>query len=144
MRSGFILIVTTALLVFLFGYTAVSKLLSFDQFKNTLSRSPWIKSFASLVAYGLSVSELIVSVLLLMPATRYSGLRLSLVLLCLMTIYIVAMVLTSSHLPCACGGVISQLGWKGHIVFNSFFIFINVIALIIYKRQEVSRKPEIE
>jgi hypothetical protein len=39
------------------------------------------------------------------------------------------MILSFAKLPCQCGGVISKMSWKEHVVFNAFFIVVNGLAL---------------
>jgi putative oxidoreductase len=37
-------------------------------------------------------------------------------------------------LPCSCGGVISSMSWKQHLVFNVHCIAINIVAINLFKR----------
>jgi hypothetical protein len=46
-------------------------------------------------------------------------------------IYIIAIILTNDQLPCSCGGVLEELSWSQHIVFNSIFILLGITAIII-------------
>jgi hypothetical protein len=112
-------------LVFLFVYTAASKLLAFDRFRLALWQSPFIGRFSGLIAYALPAAELTIAILIIIPSTKRIGLLVSLWLLIVMTLYLIAMILFAGNLPCACGGVIEKLGWKGHIVFNIIFIMLN-------------------
>jgi hypothetical protein len=132
------LVISQSLLVFLFAYTSISKLLSFRIFRNALSHSPVIGTYASLVGYALPALELFVAVLLLLPSAKRMALYISFVLLMIMTVYLGVLVLLTPHLPCACGGVISQLSWKQHIVLNCFFLLLN--AFLIIKNQQQSRE----
>jgi hypothetical protein len=115
---------SATLLIFLFSYTAISKLLQLTIFRVTLAQSPFLKEFAGFVAVALPVAELCVVVLLLFPATRGRGLQFSFLLLTVLTIYLVCMVLFSPDLPCACGGVLKHMNWNEHIVFNLFFTLL--------------------
>jgi hypothetical protein len=38
-------------------------------------------------------------------------------------------------LPCSCGGAISRMGWREHIVFNVVFVGLTVLAI----RREAGR-----
>jgi hypothetical protein len=42
----------------------------------------------------------------------------------LFTAYLIIMLKFSYHIPCSCGGVLQNLSWNDHIVFNTFFIVI--------------------
>ena len=117
------------LLIFLFVYTAISKVLAFGQFRFVLSTAPLIKNYAKLFAALIPSIELIIVVLLLMPGRQKVGLMAAVSLLCLFTGYLIFMVFTEPHLPCSCGGVIQQLSWKQHIAFNLFFIALGITGI---------------
>ena len=66
--------------------------------------------------------------------TRLIGLYLSVTLLTLFSGYVLIVLLGAfGRIPCACGGVIELLGWKGHLVFNLFFLLINIQAIRLHK-----------
>ena len=120
--------VGTLLLILLWGYAAMSKILEFQKFTVQLSKSPMLNSFASFIAVAVPASELIIAVALINKKSRLLGLSASVFLLVLFTAYITAMLTFSRNIPCSCGGIIGMLGWKGHIVFNLVFIVIGVTA----------------
>jgi hypothetical protein len=126
-------IVTTelisSLLIFLFGYTAISKLLSIHRFEAVLEQSPLISSGAALLAWQIPLAELGIVLLLIFSSTRKMGLWVSAILLSFFTIYLFYMVLFSPHLPCSCGGVISSMSWPVHIGFNVVCIAITVAGI---------------
>ena len=109
------------LLVFLFVYAAFSKLFNYTDFKNQLSKSPLIHSLYEPVSIILPLTEIVTAVLLCIESTRKTGLVLSFILMTLFTLYIIYMLLFEKHLPCSCGGVLKQMTWKQHLVFNIFF-----------------------
>lgn len=117
------------LLIFLFAYTGSSKLLDSKGFAAVLSKIPLIGRGAGIVAILLPLAELLIVLLLLFEKTRLTGLYASLALLLLFTVYLVYMVLAVPHLPCSCGGVISSMSWKQHVVFNVVFIVLTVIGI---------------
>jgi hypothetical protein len=117
------------LLIFLFAYTGSSKLLDSKGFAAVLSTIPLIGRGAGIVAILLPLAELLIVLLLLFEKTRLTGLYASLALLLLFTVYLVYMVLAVPHLPCSCGGVISSMSWKQHVVFNVVFIVLTVIGI---------------
>jgi putative oxidoreductase len=49
----------------------------------------------------------------------------------LFTFYILYMLLFEKHLPCSCGGVLKEMTWKQHLVFNLFFTAIAFTGLKI-------------
>jgi hypothetical protein len=119
----------TSLLILLFAYTAISKLLGYRAFARVLSESPLIHNGADNIAWLLPAAELIVVLLLFFEATRKIGLYASLFLLVMFTLYLLYMVLFADHLPCSCGGVLNKMSWKQHIFFNLSFIGINLIGI---------------
>lgn len=123
--------VISCLLIFLFIYASVSKLKAYKVFEVQLSKSPFITSFAGILTWALPTIELITAVFLGFRALRLCGLYLSLFLMTLFTAYLVAMLNFSYYIPCSCGGVLSGLTWKQHIVFNLFFLLICIIGIII-------------
>jgi hypothetical protein len=117
-------------LVFLFVYTATSKLLKHDVFQVQLDRFPWIKHMALFLAWAVPLTELIVAALLLSTRVRKIGFMLSLALMVTFTLYLALMLGTEKHLPCSCGGVISAMTWKQHLVFNIVFTGIALSGLV--------------
>ncbi len=119
----------SSLLIFLFGYTAISKLLSIHRFEAVLGQSPLISSGAPLLAWQVPLAELCMVGLLIFHSTRKIGLWASLVLLSLFTVYLGYMLFFTSNMPCSCGGVISFMSWKGHVLFNLFFIGLTSVGI---------------
>ncbi|TKC07501.1 MauE/DoxX family redox-associated membrane protein [Pedobacter frigoris] len=124
----------TYLFVLLFVYTAGGKLITIETFKDVLTKYPLISDYNTIIAYLVPITELLVSALLIIPATKKYGIMASLGLMTLFIIYIIYMFLFKQELPCSCGGIISKLSWKQHIWFNSIFLFLSIFGLIIYKK----------
>jgi hypothetical protein len=121
--------IIAALYIFLFVYTAVSKLITHDQFAAVLSASPLLGSVSVLISWMIPLIELLIAVLLFFPTSRRLGLKMSLYLMLAFTIYIAYMIAFTPKLPCACGGVISSLSWTGHLLFNLLFILLAFLGL---------------
>lgn len=126
--------IISALLLVLFMYTSVSKLTGYQVFKDVLTASPLLKSYAGIIAWLLPLTEIAIVVLLFIPRYRIRGLIASVILITLFTIYLVYMIAFTPNLPCSCGGVIRLLTWPQHIVFNLFFIFLSFTGIILYRR----------
>lgn len=127
--------IIAALLVFLFIYTGISKLIDYTTFRQQLGQSPFITFYAPVIAWALPVGELVIAVLLLMPRWRLQGLYLSFFLLCLFTFYLGAMLRLSYYIPCSCGGVLQALSWPAHIVFNVVFILLSAGGVLLLSRE---------
>lgn len=109
------------LFILLFLYTALSKLSELELFRLVLRSSPLISGYANIVSILIPAGEILVSVLLFIPGTRRWGLYASFLLMLIFTLYLAYMISFTTQLPCSCGGVISGLSWKQHLVFNIAF-----------------------
>ncbi len=118
-----------ALLIFLFAYTAGNKLTHFSLFRTQLSLYPYMGKWAVAIAMGVPAIEGITVLLLLIPATRLAGLYTSFALLLIFTLYLFLMIATRYDLPCSCGGVIQNMSWQQHIVFNLFCIALTIAGI---------------
>lgn len=128
--------------VILFLYTGVAKLLDFDLFQEQLSESPVMEPVAPVVAWGLPIVEFIVSLLLFFPKYRLKGLYAAFILMVLFTAYVGLLLAISKELPCSCGGIIEELSWQGHLIFNSSLIFLSLIAIRMQRRLYRAQKEE--
>jgi hypothetical protein len=127
------------LLVFLFAYAAISKLLDYSTFHAQLSQSPYITRFSNLIAWTLPVVELIVAVSFAFSHLRLFAFYAALFLLSLFTAYLVAMLNFSYYIPCSCGGLLSSLSWKEHILFNIVFILLSLTGIHLSVNEHVNK-----
>lgn len=134
-------IVLTGLLVLLFAYTATSKLLDYNKFvfQMRLAPLPVMKSVAPTLGWLMPSIEMLISIGLLISQFRFKALYASVILLFVFECYITGMLLTGQHLPCTCGGIISSMSWKQHLLFNAVFIWAGIIAI----KQSRNYKPQL-
>lgn len=126
--------IIAAIFILLFVYTATSKLLTHRLFVITL-KDAGIRNFAiDFLSWTIPAAELIISFLLFIPNYRTIGLIGSFGLMLLFTVYIAYMLITSSHLPCSCGGIISKLSWQQHLWLNVFLASLAASAIYMNKR----------
>lgn len=130
-KSNHLIQVVSTFFIFLFVYTAVSKLMEFERFTNVLKSSPLIGNNNVLLAPMIPLVELTVSLLLVVPSVRKLGLYGAFILMCVFTTYVGYMIIFTPHLPCSCGGVLKQLTWKQHLLFNAFFTLMALFAIVI-------------
>ncbi len=122
------------LLIVLFTYTAISKWLNIDAHLYGMRNQPFSRMINDFLAYAVPVVEITTVVLLVINSTRLIGLYISLLLMVLFTTYVSAVLLGwFGRIPCSCGGVIELLDWKGHLVFNVFFLLISIAAIRLHK-----------
>ncbi|WP_127137193.1 MauE/DoxX family redox-associated membrane protein [Flagellimonas oceanensis] len=131
------LLVKTVSLLFtvLFVYTAVSKLMHLDIFEMRLERMPYISPYASLISWVVPFLELVIAGLLWFRRYQIIAFYASFILLGVFTIYIIIVLRYSESIPCSCGGVISALGWKDHILLNISFMFLALLGILWSKKQ---------
>lgn len=122
------------LFMILFLYTGISKILDYAVFKEQLAENPVLAPVATIIARSLPVTEFLLVIMLIVPKWRLKGLYLSTGLMLAFTIYIIALMLFADHLPCSCGGVLAELSWGEHIVFNSAFIVLGVLGIVLLKK----------
>jgi hypothetical protein len=87
--------------------------------------------------------ELIAAGLLMFSKTRKMGMLLSFSLMAIFTIYVAMAVIGYwENIPCSCGGVLNQLGWKDHLWFNLFFTFLAAAGIYLLRSQH--RKDDLK
>lgn len=130
--SKSILIKTVSfLLIFLFIYAAISKLIDYERFKIQLGQSPILNTYANLIAWTIPLIEIIASVLLVFNSTRIIGLYLSFSLMTMFSIYIYTITHFSEYVPCSCGGILEHMSWNQHLVFNLFFVILSLVSIFL-------------
>lgn len=139
MKRTLVIEIIAALLILLFLYAAFSKLLEFRTFVAELDEHPLFRDRAVSIAVLIPAVEILTAVCLFIPATRRWGLWESLALMSVFTLYIGAMLAFDSHLPCSCGGVLQQLSWKQHFIFNIGFMLLALGGVLLQRRIS---KPE--
>lgn len=123
-------------LITLWVYAAVSKLETFEAFQQQLLRQPLPTWLTVQLAWGLPVVELTAALLLIFRRSRGVGLMLSFLLMLLFTGYVGLAVLgVWEELPCACGGVLSSLGWREHLVFNGVYTLVAGCGLYLWMKR---------
>ncbi|NDV43097.1 MauE/DoxX family redox-associated membrane protein [Flagellimonas sediminis] len=119
------------LFIVLFIYAATSKLWDFGQFKVQLGQSPILTAYADWLAWLVPLTEYVLAILLLWKPQRLSALYAAFGLMVMFTTYIILVLNFSDYIPCSCGGVLEDLGWTEHIVFNLIFIALAFIGIIL-------------
>lgn len=134
-KSNAVIMIICTLIIALFVYTATSKLFDYYNFHFGLTESPFISPFANILAWAIPASELLIALMLVIPALRLAGLYASGILMSVFTVYIAAMLLSGSDIPCSCGGVVEELSWGAHIVFNSAFVILSIIGVYLLRKK---------
>jgi hypothetical protein len=131
----------SAAFILLWIYTAGSKLINFQSYKQEMSLQVFSPDFAAILVYAIPFIEILCVILLLIKKTNTSGLGLSLLLMLAFTGYILLIISGYfPNTPCSCGGVIKAMGWKTHLIFNLFFLTAATLSLYIKLKLEVGDK----
>jgi len=139
MKKKSLIEVISFLLMFLFLYTGISKLITFETFQFDMTRSPIVRNYPTFSAIALPTIEILISICLFVPKYRKWGLYSSLILMFTFTIYIFYMLKFTPDRPCTCGGVIRQMSWPNHLYFNAFFCILSLTGVLLYNRSSVTR-----
>lgn len=119
------------LYIMLFVYAAVSKILDHHDFVIKLGQSPLLSVYAQQVAIGIPAAELIIVLMLCFPRSRLTALWASFCLMVAFTAYIFIILNYSTYVPCSCGGILQDLGWSEHLIFNIAFIVLALVAILL-------------
>jgi uncharacterized membrane protein YphA (DoxX/SURF4 family) len=142
MKKAAIIEIIVTLYAILFLYTAISKWMDYTVFKEQVAMSPILKPFAKAIAIGLPWTEILVTILLIVPKWRLKGLYAACLMMTAFTIYITATLAFSDHIPCSCGGVIAQMSWTQHLIFNTAFIGLSIIGIVLIRQIQRNQKLE--
>jgi uncharacterized membrane protein YphA (DoxX/SURF4 family) len=143
MRKTTIIEIITVLFIILFLYTGISKLMDYNIFREQIATSPLLEPVSIPIAWGLPWVEFLVLVMLIFPRWRLKGLYASLILMVLFTSYIIAVLTFNEHIPCSCGGVLQELSWRQHIIFNGAFISLALTGIVLSGKVRKERLMEL-
>jgi hypothetical protein len=124
----------TLLFIFLFTYTAASKVSNMNAMVGSIARHPLLSTYSQTIAWTVIVLEFGTVLMLLLPSLRTYGLWLSAILMVAFTFYIGSMLWMLEKLPCSCGGIIQDMSWLSHLILNIFLTLLAVAGLIVDKQ----------
>lgn len=137
MKKGSVAEIISGVLIILFVYTAASKFADFAIFKSTLRLAPVVGKHNEFFAWAIPIVEITIAILLYLPSARLAGMYGSAGIMLLFTLYIgYLLYFRADNLPCSCGGVLKQLGWKEHLFFNLFFMLLSIAGILLQKRNK--------
>lgn len=141
LNKNLIIEIICSLLIILFIYSSLSKLSAYDRFAIQLSKSPFITSFYQFAAWSLPAAEIAIACMLATKRARLWGLYAAFFLMSLFTAYLIIMLNFSYYIPCSCGGVLENLSWQQHIVFNAIFM-VMAAGGVLLKEPGILYKPK--
>ncbi len=129
-----------SLIIILFVYSGLSKLIDYTEFRLQLERSPYLSSLAGFVGWFIPFIEIVIATVLTFRKTRLLGFYSSFLLMMLFTGYIYVMLRYSPSLPCSCGGVLSSMSWEQHLYFNIAFVLISASGVLLLSYSEKNKR----
>ena len=130
--------IISVLYMSMFIYTALSKWSDYTMTREQMALMPLITPVAHIIVWLLPSTEIALALLIFFTRTRKTGLYAGVGLMSLFTLYIAYMMLYYPTLPCSCGGFLDALSWTGHLIFNSVYIVLGAIALVLLKKERPS------
>lgn len=143
MKKQTFISIIASLFIILFLYAAVTKLMEYDKFVTQLGKSPLITNYSAILAWLVPIIEIAIALLLIFPKTTLLGLYISMALMAMFTFYIIFIMNFSPYIPCSCGGILSQLGWKEHLIFNIAFTILGILGVFLKSQTGKTSAPAI-
>ena len=135
MNKKLIVNITSWLYIALFLYAGISKLFDYDLFEQQIAQSPILAPSAKSLSWILPALEISISLILIIPGKRITGLYASFVLMLFFTGYIIWILNFSNTIPCSCGGILESMSWKQHLLFNILFLLLAAGAITIERKR---------
>lgn len=118
------------LLIIVFAYPGMSKLLEIKKFEEQLSFSPLLPDLITpYLAWIIPVLLLTVAVLFLVRKIRTIAIKVYMGLIGLFTLYIIAILTVVSFIPCSCIGFSDRLSWKQQFIMNIIVLILSLSIL---------------
>ena len=132
MKKENLTLIISILLGCLWLYAALNKLMDYEVSRSEMLIQVFPQYISEVLVWAVPAVELATVALLILPGTERLGLYLSFILLGTFSVYI-AIVMTGvfGRIPCACGGVLEQMPWGIHLLFNLFFLALTLVAINI-------------
>ncbi|MDF2189601.1 MauE/DoxX family redox-associated membrane protein [Paraflavitalea sp. CAU 1676] len=139
MKRKVVIEILSSLLILLFVYTGVSKWLDFTKFVGQMNNQPFPDWLTPVIVWTLPAIEIIISIFLMFDRTQVIGFIASFILMLLFTLYTALVLLkVFGRVPCSCGGVIENLSWEQHLVFNLFFVGVALAGIFLKRKDKLT------
>lgn len=121
--------------ILLWGYAATVKLWNWNTSRREMHLQPFPDWMGDILFWLVPLVELTIVVLLLYHVTMLRGIQASVILLCVFTIYLaLGLGRAFGKVPCACGGILSGMGHREHILFNLLFIGLGIYTWVLARK----------
>lgn len=125
----------------LFCYAALTKLLHYEQSRNEMLNQVFPRTWALILTWLVPSIELILTGLLLFKASIKWALWGATGLLVVLSAYI-AIVMSGlfGRVPCSCGGILKDMGYGTHLLFNLSFVAIGSYGIYLNSDRKSTHK----
>lgn len=131
-RKEVFLTVFSTLIAAMFLYAGFIKLRNYEKTNWEMRNQVFPVGIADVLTWLIPIVELIIMVFLIYRPTRIFGFKASFGLLAIFTLYIsLAFTNIFGRVPCSCGGILGELSYGWHIVFNILFMIIALFGIWI-------------
>lgn len=128
------------ILILLFSYTGLDKLINWQQSNKAFHNQTFPPELADILSYAVPGLELILALLLAFQAFRWWGYLGSILILTVFLTYIgLIWVGAFPRVPCNCAGILESLDWAEHFFLNLLLILLGILGL---KMTESIQKQE--
>jgi hypothetical protein len=112
--------------------------MDFTQFYNDLLNSPVFgnKHLVRFVSAFVPIIELGIAGLLISAKYKEFAMYLVSGLMLVFSLYIIWIMEFSADIPCSCGGIINNLTWQEHLLFNSGFLLLGILGIYIQANKQ--------
>jgi len=136
MKKEIPLTVIASLLIMLFLYASLSKIIHPKTLIHDMYNQPFPAWLAGILVIAVPGAEILISLALIFDRTRRIGLWASLSLMALFTGYAASILLHFfPYVPCGCGGILRMLSWPQHLVFNLFFLGVSLAGILLTRHR---------
>lgn len=133
------------LLILLFTYAAITKVAAFNTTLHELQNQVLPRGTAPYLAVGIPLLEVFIVAGLLTRRFKATALYASLGLMTVFTVYIgLALLQVYNRMPCSCGGVLKNMSWHAHFVFNLFYVVITLVAIAAERKLRQTAELPVE
>jgi hypothetical protein len=107
-------------IAFVLFYAGISKVLEINKFFSQLEKSPLIPyGYSKIAGITTLVMEFVAFYFICKGKIRLS-LLMSFGLMFFFSVYIGYLLYFSYYVPCSCGGILGDMSWTKHLIFNTF------------------------
>jgi putative oxidoreductase len=124
--------IIAGLIILMFSYAALSKLTFYEESRKAMLNQVFPKAIALQLVWLVPAIEIATAVLMLFDRTRLRGFYASALLMTAFTLYIAfSMSGAFGRIPCSCGGILVQMDYNTHLIFNLFFLALSLTGIFI-------------